>query len=97
MTIALYIAVHVGGARDDDGGGVACAVEDVGLDDESGATAFAGLLVVGLGFEVNFPNLRTFDGRFNFGQGHLPGCHPCSGSRPSAVPLAAGTGRPCGL
>jgi hypothetical protein len=60
VAVAHCVTVGLGGAGDDDGGGVACVVEDVGLDDQGGAAALAWFFFVGLGFEINFPDLAAF-------------------------------------
>ncbi len=55
VAVAMGVAVDLCGAGDDDGSGVACVVQDVGLHDECRAAEFAGLFFVGLGLEVNLP------------------------------------------
>ena len=60
VAVTQCIAIRLSGAGDNDGGGVACIVEDVGLDDQGGAAALAWFFFVGLGFEINFPELAAF-------------------------------------
>ena len=59
LPVVLCIPVDLRGARNNDGRGMACCVQDVGLDDQRGSAPFTGSFFMSVGFKINFPQLAA--------------------------------------
>ena len=95
ITVALRVAVNLRGSGYDDGGGMACRIQDVGLNHERWSATLAKLFSAGLRFKVNLPNWPSSTGTCGFIHGRHQSMHPELRFPADAWQTVAWTKTPC--
>ena len=96
LPVALCIPVDLRDARNNDGRGMACCIQDVGLDDQRGPAPFTGPFFMSVGFKINLPQLAALQAH-SLIQGCYQTMRPPFRFQASAYQRTVWTNTPCGI